>query len=88
MTEESKSIIKEILTKVLEDLKDNAAQYVKDEILPAAKEAKDEFITKLKDESDKTSSAWVKVRNLGIAVILNVLGGLVSKAIDSLIEEN
>lgn len=84
--DENKLLIKELLSKVLDDIKDNAAQYIKDEILPPAKEAKEEFIAKLKSESDNTSSIWVKIRNLGIAVIINVISSVVSKAIDKAIE--
>lgn len=82
-----KDIVKQVVTGVLDELKDGFVDLYKTEILPSTKEAKEEFFKKLEDEASSTSSVWVKIRNALIKVIVNVLGTVVVKVLDKFMTE-
>ena len=85
-----KDVVKNAFVEVLDELKENFATFYKETILPGAKEAKEEFVVKLKEEAQQSSSVWVKIRNSLITVGVNVVGAVLSKVIDNFIndEEN
>ena len=85
-----KDVVKNAFAEVLDELKENFATFYKETILPGAKEAKEEFVVKLKEEAQQSSSVWVKIRNSLITVGVNVVGAVLSKVIDNFIndEEN
>lgn len=85
-----KDVVKNAFAEVLDELKENFGTFYKETILPGAKEAKEEFIAKLKEEAQQSSSVWVKIRNSLITVGVNVVAAVLSKVIDNFIsdEEN
>ncbi len=77
-----KETAKEAFTEVLNDMKGDAAGLIKNQILPGIKAAKDDLVDDLKAEAGNSSSAWVKIRNAGIVIVVNIVCAVGSKVID------
>ena len=77
-----KSVLKEVFDEVFDEIKDNAITFIKNEALPAAKAAKEDFFTKLDNESLLSKSLWLKIRNAGIKTAVNITGTFSTKAIE------
>lgn len=81
-----KDVVKSAFTEVLDELKNNFGTFYREKILPGAKEAKEEFNAKLKSEAESSSSVWVKIRNSLIILGVNIGSAVLSKVIDSFLE--
>ena len=82
-----KEVAKESTGEVLNELKEEGVQILKEQVLPGVIAAKDDFVAELKTEATASGSAWVKIRNAAIVVLIGVVGKVASKAIDKITEK-
>lgn len=76
-----KETVKEAATEVFNEMKDDAAELIKTQILPGIKAAKDDIVNDLKTEA-ATGSAMVKIKNGVIVIGINILCAVGNKIID------
>lgn len=77
-----KEIIKQAAKEILNDVKGDAVKLLKEQVIPGIKAAKDEFAAELKTEAAGTNSIWVKIRNYGLIITMNLAGAIANKAIE------
>lgn len=83
-----KETAKEAFAEVLSDMKSDATELIKTQILPGIKAAKDDLVNDLKAEASNSASAWVKIRNAGIIIVVNIVCAVGSKVVDKLTVDN
>lgn len=76
-----KETIQEAATEVFNDMKDDAAELIKTQILPGIKAAKDGVVNDLKAEA-ASGSALVKIKNGVIVFGINIICAVGNKIID------
>lgn len=76
-----KETIQEATTEVFNEMKDDAAELIKTQILPGIKAAKDNIVNDLKTEA-ASGSALVKVKNGAIVIGINIVCAVGNKIID------
>ena len=81
-----KDVIKDAITGVLDDMKDNFSDYVDSKIMPAVDEASTNFKAHLTEEANATSSVWVKVRNALLSIITSIAVAFIKKLLENMKE--
>lgn len=76
-----KETVTEAATEVFNEMKDDAAELIKTQILPGIKSAKDDSVNDLKTEA-ATGSAMVKIKNGAIVIGINIVCAVGNKIID------
>lgn len=76
-----KETVTEAATEVFNEMKDEAAELIKTQILPGIKAAKDSVVNDLKAEA-ATGSAIVKIKNGVIVIGINIICAVGNKIID------
>lgn len=82
-----KDVIKDAITGVLDDMKDNFSDYVDSKIIPAIDDASTDFKAHLTEEASATASVWVKVRNALLSVITSIAVAFIKKLLENMKEE-
>lgn len=83
-----KDVTKDITEAAFEQIKDNAAEYLEEAIVPELEKQKEAFVAELKEEAKETKSVWVKVRNSMLSILVNAISEVMIKIITKAIEEN
>lgn len=83
-----KAVTKDITEAAFEQIKDNAAEYLEEAIVPELEKQKEAFVAELKEEAKETKSVWVKVRNSMLSILVNAISEVMIKIITKAIEEN
>lgn len=76
-----KKTVQEAVTEVFNEMKDDAAELIKTQILPGIKAAKDDIVNDLKAEA-ASGSALVKIKNGTIVIGINIVCAVGNKIID------
>lgn len=86
MNEDIKDVVNEALQEVLEDIKDNALDFVENTVFPYVDAAIDDFETAQTTEAAASTSGWVKIRakliNTGIDLVWSVTKKVVAKILE------
>lgn len=86
MNEDIKNVVSEALQEVLEEVKDNALDFVENTVFPYVDAAIDDFEAAQTVEAEQTASGWVKIRakliNTGIDLVWSVTKKVVTKILE------
>lgn len=86
MNEDIKNVVSEALQEVLEEVKDNALDFVGNTVFPYVDAAIDDFEAAQTAEAEQSASGWVKIRakliNTGINLIWSVTKKVVTKILE------
>lgn len=86
MNEDIKNVVSEALQEVLEDVKDNALDFVKNTVFPYVDEAVKDFEAAQTADAEQSASGWVKIRakllNTGIDLVWGVTKKVVTKILE------
>lgn len=86
MNEDIKNVVSEALQEVLEEVKDNALDFVENTVFPYVDEAINDFEAAQTAEAEQSTSGWVKVRakliNTGIDLVWSVTKKVVAKILE------
>lgn len=82
-----KKTVQEAVTEVFNEMKDDAAELIKTQILPGIKAAKDDIVNDLKAEA-ASGSALVKIKNGAIVIGINIFCAIGNKIIDKVFATN
>ena len=86
MNEDIKNVVSEALQEVLEDVKDNALDFVKNTVFPYVDAAINDFETAQTTGAAASASGWVKIRakliNTGIDLVWSVTKKVVTKILE------
>ena len=86
MNEDIKNVVSEALQEVLEEVKDNALDFVENTVFPYVDEAINDFEAAQTAEAEKSESGWVKIRakliNTGINLVWSVTKKVVAKILE------
>lgn len=86
MNEDIKNVVSEALQEVLEEVKDNALDFVENTVFPYVDAAINDFEAAQTAEAEQSASGWVKIRakliNTGIDLVWNVTKKVVTKILE------
>lgn len=86
MNEDIKNVVSEALQEVLEEVKDNALDFVGNTVFPYVDAAIDDFEAAQTAEAEQSASGWVKIRakliNTGIDLVWSVTKKVVTKILE------
>lgn len=86
MNEDIKNVVSEALQEVLEEVKDNALDFVENTVFPYVDEAINDFKAAQTAEAVASTSGWVKIRakliNTGINLVWSVTKKVVTKILE------
>ena len=86
MNEDIKNVVSEALQEVLEEVKDNALDFVTSTVFPYVDAAIDDFEAAQTAEAEQSASGWVKIRakliNTGINLVWSVTKKVVTKILE------
>lgn len=82
-----KEVAKESAAEVLNELKTEGLQIVKEQVIPGIVAAKDEFISELKTEAAASGSLWVKIRSVGVIMLIGIVGKIINNVVDKICTE-
>lgn len=86
MNEDIKNVVSEALQEVLEEVKDNALDFVGNTVFPYVDAAIDDFEAAQTAEAEQSASGWVKIRakliNTGINLVWSVTKKVVTKILE------
>lgn len=86
MNEDIKNVVSEALQEVLEEVKDNALDFVENTVFPYVDAAIDDFEAAQTAEAERSTSGWVKIRakliNTGINLVWSVTKKVVTKILE------
>lgn len=86
MNEDIKNVVSEALQEVLEEVKDNALDFVENTVFPYVDEAINDFKAAQTAEAEQSTSGWVKIRakliNTGINLVWSVTKKVVTKILE------
>lgn len=81
-------IAKQVAQELLDEMKANIVQTIKDSVIPGIDNAVQEFIDQQKAEAEASSSVWVKIRNnLLICGTVSLAWQFVQKLVVEVIEK-
>jgi methionine salvage enolase-phosphatase E1 len=87
MNEDIKNVVSEALQEVLEEVKDNALDFVENTVFPYVDEAINDFKAAQTAEAEQSASGWVKIRakliNTGINLVWSVTKKVVTKILEN-----
>ena len=86
MNEDIKNVVSEALQEVLEEVKDNALDFVTNTVFPYVDAAIDDFEAAQTADAEQSTSGWVKIRakliNTGIDLVWSVMKKVVTKILE------
>ena len=86
MNEDIKNVVSEALQEVLEDVKDNALDFVENTVFPYVDAVINDFEASQTAEAEASTSGWVKIRakliNTGINLVWSVIKKVVTKILE------
>lgn len=86
MNEDIKNVVSEALQEVLEEVKDNALDFVTNTVFPYVDAVIDDFEAAQTAEAEQSASGWVKIRakliNTGIDLVWSVTKKVVTKILE------
>lgn len=87
MNEDIKNVVSEALQEVLEEVKDNALDFVENTVFPYVDEAVKDFQGAQTAEAEQSTSGWVKIRAKLINTGINLVWSITKKVVTKILEK-